>query len=207
MPVLDVPCRQCLVDYYEDDIPWHHRLVLVKGDGLNWIWLTPDGEVQRADLGVHRVVPLRRGGVCPANCVNEGVYGFDPLAPNDLEGYLADARAPATILGFPDADDQGVAAPRALTWFVADPVSDDYGFELPPDAVANPNIFVRRGDVALVEISGRWTTAASTTPPDTWEACCVRAADGKARGPRLLGDFRDHDNVRHLPFREALLRS
>ena len=207
MPVLDVACRQCLVDFYEDDFPWHHRLLLVKGEGLCWIWLTPDGEVQRADLGLHRVIPLRRAGVYPQRCALEGVYGFDPIPPDDLEGYLADARALASILGFPGVADVEVAAVRPLRWFVSDPVSADYGFEVPADALANPDVFARRGDVALVEINGQWTTAVSIAQPDTWERYCMRAADGKARDVRLLGDFRDQDNVRFLPFRDALLRS
>jgi hypothetical protein len=51
MPTLDTPLQQCLVDFYDDqNYPWHHRVLLIRGPGLAWIWLTPDGEVQRADL-------------------------------------------------------------------------------------------------------------------------------------------------------------
>ncbi len=109
--------------------------------------MTPDGEVQHGNLADHRVIATRRGGAYPRNCIAEGLYGFDPLVPGELEGYMADARALATILGFPGGDDD-VAAPRAARWLVNDPVSNEYGFELPPDAVANPGVFVRRGDVA-----------------------------------------------------------
>ena len=207
MPVLDIVTRQCLVDYYEDaNFSWHHRLLFIKGPNLSWIWLTPDGEVQHGNLADHRVIALRRGGAYPPHCVAEGVYGFDPLGPGELEGYMADARALATILGFPGGDDD-IAAPRTARWFVCDPVSAEYGFELPPDAIANAGVFVRRGDVALVEINGRWTSAASITSPDTWDQYVVRASDGRARDPRLLGDVRDQDNIRFLPFREALMRS
>jgi hypothetical protein len=209
MPVLDIAVRQCLIDFYEDEggFFWHHRVLLIKGDGLQWIWLTPDGEVQRGSLAEHRVVPLRRGGVYPPNCAAEGVYGFDPLAPGELDGYMADARALAVLLGFPGVGDAEPGAPVALRWFVSDNLSEAFGFELPPDAVANPNVFIRRGDVALTEINGQWTTAKSITPPDTWEKHLVRVSDGRGRDPRLLGDVRDHDGIRFLPFREALIRS
>ena len=207
MPVLDITTRQCLIDHYEDaNFAWHHRLLFIKGPNLSWIWLTPDGEIQHGNLADHRVIALRRGGAYPPHCIAEGVYGFDPLGPGELEGYMADARALATILGFPGGEDD-VAAPRTARWFVNDPVSNEYGFELPPDAVANPGVFVRRGDVALVEVNGQWCTACALMPPDTWAAYIIRAADGRARDVRLLGDFRDQAGVRHLPFKDALLRS
>ena len=165
MPVLDIPQRQCLVDFYEEDLPWHHRVLLVKGEGLHWIWLTPDGEVQRADLGQHRVVPLRRGAAAyPVHCADEGVYGFDPLPAADLEGYVADAKALGAILGFPGLVDD-VAAPLAARFYVNDPLSPDYGFEVPPDAVVNPDVFIRRGAVALVEVNARWCSAVASEPP------------------------------------------
>jgi len=206
MPVLDVDVRQCLIDFYEDPIPWHHRLLLVKGEGLNWIWLTPDGEVQRGSLAEHRVVALRRGGAYPAQQAWEGVYGFDPLTAAELEGYLADARVLANILGFPGVEEEA-AAPRAARWYVSDAASQQFGAELPPEAVVNPAVFVRRGDAALVEVDGSWTTACCIVPPDTWADYQVRTADGKARDPRLLGDVRDQDGARHLTFKEALLRT
>ncbi len=66
---------------------------------------------------------------------------------------------------------------------------------------------MRPGDVAVVEVNGHWSTACALTPPDTWAAYIIRAADGRARDVRLLGDFRDQAGVRHLPFKDALLRS
>lgn len=152
------------------------------------------------------VFALRRGGVYPPNCVYEGAYGFGPLGPGELDGYMADARALANILGLPGVDDD-VATGRATRWFINDAVSSEFGFELPPDAVANPAVFIRRGDVALAEVNGRRTTACGITPPDTWATYLVRAADGKTRDVHLLGDVRDRDGARHLPFKEVLLRS
>ena len=90
-------------------------------------------------------MPLRREGAYPASCVAEDVYGFDPLSGDELEGYLADARALASIVGFPGVEDVEMGAPRATRWYVSDPTSLDYGAELPPDAVANPNVFLGKG--------------------------------------------------------------
>ena len=67
---LDVPERQVLVDFWDDEAEyyWHHRLLLLStntpGRG---IWATPDFEVSAADLIAHRIVPLQRNEEFPAD--------------------------------------------------------------------------------------------------------------------------------------------
>ena len=43
---LDIAFDQCLVYYEDDAIPWHHRILLLRGPEQRWVWLTPDREVQ-----------------------------------------------------------------------------------------------------------------------------------------------------------------
>ena len=97
--------------------------------------------------------------------------------------------------------------PSQDQWFVSDPLSQDFRSEVPAAASLNLAVMIRRGLVALVEISGAWTTAARIVPPDTWPKYVGRCADGKARDVRLLGDVRDTDGHRFLSFRKGVMRS
>ena len=40
--VPDLPCSQELVNCDADVYAWHHRLLLVRGSGQQWIWASPD---------------------------------------------------------------------------------------------------------------------------------------------------------------------
>lgn len=59
----------------------------------------------------------------------------------------------------------------------------------------------------LVEIDGAWQYAVRIARDSPWEAYLARLASSKSHDARLLGDERDPDGVRHMPFREAVLRS
>eukprot|EP00974_Lingulodinium_polyedra_P031800 3063584-Lingulodinium_polyedra.AAC.1 len=58
----DVPESQVCLDFFEDPgSSWHHRVLLVPGNAAGeWVVATPDGEIQVARLGDHRVVALQR---------------------------------------------------------------------------------------------------------------------------------------------------
>lgn len=207
MSALEVDQAQCLVDFYDDDTPWHHRVLLVRGEQQRCIWLTPDGEVQAADLSTHRVIHLCAGVPLSRRAAStRAVYSFDPISPGDLAYYTADARILAKILGFPGASDLGPETAGAQ-WFICDPASREFGSVVPDAALANDEIFVARGDCALVELDGTWVSAARVVPPATWDSTRRTWAGGKSRDPRLLADTRDLSDTRFLSFREVMDRS
>eukprot|EP00971_Amphidinium_carterae_P238869 4741755-Amphidinium_carterae.2 len=43
---LDVPDRQVLIYYDQNYIPWHHRVLLCRVAGSQWVVCAPDLEVQ-----------------------------------------------------------------------------------------------------------------------------------------------------------------
>eukprot|EP00973_Karenia_brevis_P078696 10922822-Karenia_brevis.AAC.1 len=97
---LDVEYKQCLIAYPDDaNFLWHHRVLLVTGPGLTWIWLTPTGSVQHADLTDKQVLPLRRGQRFPPQHAGN-MFVFDHIPDDDMQGYLADAKELAASYGF-----------------------------------------------------------------------------------------------------------
>ena len=70
---LDTDLRQCLIDFSEDGdgLLWHHRLLLVRATGSQWIAATPDHDVALLNLSNHRVIPLGRNTAFRAHHVNE----------------------------------------------------------------------------------------------------------------------------------------
>ncbi len=106
MSTLDIPHTQILCLYEKDDACWHHRVLLVKGTNGYWIWLTPDGEVQRASVVVHVsdgrpmvVRALRRNDPFFGDLVGE-IYSFDPPTLAGRAGYVEEANALGTIFGY-----------------------------------------------------------------------------------------------------------
>ena len=98
---LDVSFKQVLVDFFEDEnFHWHGRLLLIPGPSAGtWIWLTPDGSVQFANLADHRVIPLQRNAPLPEE-YEGNMYFFDPLTAQELAAAEARARSLADVLGF-----------------------------------------------------------------------------------------------------------
>ena len=83
---LDIPERQVLVPYYNNDLVWRHRVLLVKLGDARWVVGTPDFEVQAADLSTFRKIhALPRNGDFPASAIAAGLYCFDnPIRDEDL---------------------------------------------------------------------------------------------------------------------------
>jgi hypothetical protein len=75
---LGTELTQVLVDFFEDDFHWHHRVLLVQVSGTRWVVATPDLDVEVTDLSEHRVLPLPRASAFPARVVGS-VYVFDPF--------------------------------------------------------------------------------------------------------------------------------
>lgn len=151
---------------------------------------------------MNRVIPLRCGVAFPQRCVDEGIYSFDPISADDLAYYSADARILAKLLGFPGASDP-VGESAGAQWFICDTSSAECGSAVPASALANDEIFISRGDRALVELDGTWVSVARVVPPATWDTTVRAWADGKRRDPRLLGVVRDVNGARILGFRDV----
>ena len=61
------PERMTLSDFWNDDIPWHMRLLLLNtGTPGAWIASSPDMEVTRLNLMEHRVCLLQPSAPLPA---------------------------------------------------------------------------------------------------------------------------------------------
>ncbi|CAK0844871.1 unnamed protein product [Prorocentrum cordatum] len=200
---LDTPFSQCLVRYEDDEnFQWHHRVLLVQGDAQKWIWLTPDGEVAFVDLATFRVLALRRSGPFPARHAGN-IYAFDEVAAEDMQGYLEEARALGTILGF---DLAGVVGLPGDKWYVSDPTSSHFGEEVPPQVLANEEVLVRRGDVGLVRLDDVWIHAIKVSEGQNFDTYLARARGGAGRDPRVVGDERDQDGGRYIDFRDSVRR-
>ena len=201
---LDIPYQQCLVGFFDDDeeFNWHHRVLLLRGSEQKWIWLTPDGETQYADLSSHRVVALRRAASFPPQHAGN-IYAFDELDDDDLTEYLADARALASILGF---DVKGQVGETADRWYVTDALSEHFGEEVPSDIFGNEDAMVRRDGAGMVLIDEEWVACARVPAGESWDDFAIRLRAGKARDPRLIGDIRDKNKARFVSFRDSLGR-
>ena len=153
---LDTDLRQCLIDFFEDEdgLFWHHRLLLARVTGSQWIAATPDHDVALLNLSNHRVIPLGRNTAFPAHHVNE-TYAFDKLADGEEALLLDQARALADFLGAIDgaADDDSSSA-----WRVADTAHEEFGEIVPQEALVVVANVVIRGDWGLVLIDEEWTS-------------------------------------------------
>lgn len=195
---LDTSFQQCLE--YVEGAPhvWQHRILLVRGPGQLWIWVTPEGEVQAADLSTKRIKPLRRNTPFPPGCVV-----FDPITEDEIMGYHLDARELASILGFE------LPAPEAATkkWFVNDPVSPSYGQEIPANVYLNDAILISRESVGIVDIDGVWTQCVRLEGPDPWAGYLRILARAPRTDSRLVGDTRDAEGKRFMSFTDAAIQS
>ena len=85
------------------------------------------------DFSTYRALALRRAGPFPARHAGN-IYAFDDVPAEELQAYLEEARALATISGF---DLAGVVGLPGDKWCVSDAASSRFGEEVPPQAVAN----------------------------------------------------------------------
>ena len=197
MPTLDTVHHQVLVDFYDDadGLFWHHRVLHVALGGSAWIGATPDESIQRVDLSAHRVIVLPRNGAFPAARLPE-IYSFDPAAytPAVEARLFADAQRLAAVHG-------ASAQPGAPghNWRISDMSHKSFGELVPSEVAGNDDLFIIRGDSALVCLDAVWTTAAKeatlATTKDEFER---KYRNGPGRDRRLLGDERDPDGRRFL---------
>ena len=203
MPTLDIPERQLLIDYFDDEngFVWHHRVLLCHVVGTIWVIATPDKSVQQLDVSTKRLVVLPRNGPFPADRV-AATYACDPadFTPAELARLRGEAQAMAEILnGGAQAVAQAAPAAGQEVWRISDTSHASFGDEVPPAALGNADSFKRQDDVALVLLDGKWTTAsleAAAQPGlDHFRA---RYHSGAGRDKRILTDTRDANGRRHI---------
>ena len=96
---LDTDLTQVLIDFFEDDFNWHHRVLLIQIAGTRWVVATPDLDVEVTDLSTHRVLPLQRASAFPAR-VAGNVYVFDPFEDDTEDDLVNRGLALARIWGW-----------------------------------------------------------------------------------------------------------
>ena len=219
---LDIPLRQCLVNYDEDEngLFWHQRILVSRGPNLQWIWVTPTRSVQLGDLSDLNIFPLQRNKPLPPHLLGQ-IFGFAPLTEEELRDLMAQAKELAEIYGF---DLSCFTTVGGGTFMILDVRSQHYGETVPPEQVMSGDgeAFILRGAVALAKVDGHWLQAVRIdsqdisqlpvvqgSPPNvtSWDFFRRLSSGDGIRDCRMLGDDRDSRGARFLDFRSMLLRS
>jgi len=198
---LDTDLTQVAIDFFADQFPWHHRVLLLQVSGAKWIVGTPDLEVQVCDLGAHRVVTLPRNGRWPAQ-VSGQIYAFDPITDAQRDRMMSSALQLGKILG---ADTSSVSAGgMAKQWRVADPGHERFDEVIAPELVIPGDRAVIRSDHALWSpADGEWIAlerVGDRDHPDWLEA----KRGGPGRDRRIIPVQRDSLMKRRVLLRDAL---
>eukprot|EP00971_Amphidinium_carterae_P341210 6479897-Amphidinium_carterae.1 len=139
---LDIPDRQVLIYYDQDRIPWHHRVLLCRVAGSQWVVCTPDREVQVENLGDHTSRTLRRGAPFPQDCTP--VYSFEPITDEEMQQMRNEPRQLAEVLG---------VTTDALQELDVDPELELFSKEVESRYLHHANA-VTRGEMAIVPQPG-----------------------------------------------------
>ena len=145
---LDTDLTQVLIDFFEDDFNWHHRVLLIQVAGTRWVVATPDLDVEVTDLSTHRVLPLQRASAFPAR-VAGNVYVFDPFEDDTEDDLVNRGLALARIMGVAAPVRPGQVAGRI--WRVADPARIDFDTVVSGTDMSHPERAVIRGTVGLLQ--------------------------------------------------------
>ena len=200
---MDIEEPQVLISYPDDPIRWHHRVLLRRLQGSTWVVLTPDEEVEVADLAEHQILPLARDAPVPAVAAGN-TYLFAQLGEAPLLAHHAAANRMAAVLGAPAAP---VADPggSVASWRVADTSAREFGTEVPADVVNAANTGVVRGSVGLARCGDpvRWlfVERVPNAEPEAWEA---DKHGGAGRDRRLGTNLPPQSASASLPLPEAV---
>jgi hypothetical protein len=174
MSALDIGEAQILV-YYENDpqTQWHHRILVRHLREAVWGVAPPDSEIQVADLGVMRIIPLAQSGQLPAERLGNN-YMFDPVDEATLATFHATASRMAEVLGgaTPSAGDRLLGQ---ACWVIADTSLETFGDEVADDVV-HPDAAIVREPKCLLFILALLVhyDQADTSNPAGAEYACRR---------------------------------
>jgi len=180
---LDCEEPQVLVRFVDDQIQWHHRVLIRRLSAAIWIALTPDGELQVIDLSEYDILPLARGGNIPAQAGGDTYLFGGPLGA-ELSGYHAAATRMASVLGATTSTAVGSAA--AASWRVADTAAVEFGTEVAADLVTSAASGVVKGSVGLCRCGepAQWLFV-ELVPTGEFAAWEADKRSGAGRDPRL----------------------
>ena len=172
---------------------WHHRLLLHKVGGGRWVVLTPDMDLEIADLATQRHRVLGRHAPIPQD-VADISYIFDDLPRAELERQKRLARTMGSIL-----DDSQVAVVEEVGWLVADPSSKRFGETLPHDLVQDVMV---QGQHGLVEWDGEVEYVRELQHGEV--EAFKEARKDSLTDSRILGLHKDAQGKRFLSLNDAL---
>lgn len=171
----------------------HHRILLHKIGGGQWVLLTPDLELEVVNLSTHRHRVLARHAPFPADIVDE-CYIFDEIGRAELERQRRLARTMGSIL-----DDSQNVNVESLHWYVADPSSRRFGQMIPLEIVGD---IVALGQHGVVQWEDETEYVKEMSPSDL--ESFKEARKDSLGDARLLGEHKDPQGKRHMTLQEAL---
>ncbi|CAE8717298.1 unnamed protein product, partial [Polarella glacialis] len=195
---LDVAEPQILVEFPNDADAcyWHHRVLLKRIAGPNWLCLTPDHDICRHNLETSNHLVLDRAAQFPA-AQRAFVYAFDPIDRASLEGFKRIATTQAALLG-----DGGDVEVQAFVWVICDTSRSDYGNVVDSRLVNDPLTGVAFGAKGIIKVASEDVFVEKVQADNlaAWTAKSV-ADSGDTR---LLGDHRDAAGKRKLDLPSAV---
>ena len=207
---IDIPEPQVLVRFPQDDIEWHHRVLLAQLDAGTWIVGTLDFEVQTCDLARKTIRALARNAPFPAGLAT---YAFDtPINAAGLAAMRSEAHRHQEVLGGPDARTGAaaggrVAPPQDAAGGLADTAYRRFGEEDLQDLQGNAARTTFAGSAGLVQVSDdgieEWTYMQKVKDDDLEEWYDAKRI-GAGRDRRLMVCERDADGARRTLLTTAL---
>ena len=92
MTSLDIREKQVLARLEDDDLIWHHRVLLRRSAGTTWAVFTPTLEIQLLDVRVpDSIRALGRNAAVPAACL-DNCFWLEPLPAGDLRAARTGAK-------------------------------------------------------------------------------------------------------------------
>ncbi|CAE7214061.1 unnamed protein product [Symbiodinium sp. CCMP2456] len=195
---LDINEVQVLVHFPGDanGFFWHHRILLYRIEGGEWLTLTPDHDIVRHNLTNQRHRVLDRAAPFPGDIAVE-IYAHDPLGRAALANFKRQAQIQAAILG-----EGALLDPEVFQWVVCEPHRPDFGMVVDAALLGNEatglaftlkgvilkdgeEVFVERVGVAAI---GDWRRQRGLETADV----------------RLLGDHRDASGKKVLDLKSAV---
>lgn len=154
---LNIEEPQVLLQFDDDPVPYHHRILIRRLKEATWVVVTPEGDLQVENLADYAMLPLMRAGAIPSVAGAAGCHLFSRAVDDELPGWHAQAARLAMVLGGPSSVEP--SATITSTWRIADTSSADFGSEVAGDVVLNPATGIVRGAVGLAECGSppRWT--------------------------------------------------
>ena len=192
---LNIPEPQILLHFPEDAGGYfhHHRILMHRVSGSQWVLLTPDLELEVADLSARRHRILPRHGVFPADIADE-CYVFDEVPRAEMERQRRMAKTMGSILG-----DAQVVNVDIQQWYVSDPSSARFGQALPVEIVGDVVALGQHG-VVQRDDETEYVREMATSEIERFK----ESKKDSLGDARLLGEHKDPQGKRHMTLQDAL---